>query len=154
MKTRDITLSSSLMGLWVAIILIQSSLPVNITTFTISALFGLFWNYFSTRQNLAFQGVRLSYTMIISIRQLPQLTAIMRGQSFAGLAFLDWVYSILGVSFHNEGYQILEATLQAQPTGILFIIFFVYAAARFLIMPYAFYRIFKRMGVFKRIPVF
>ena len=155
MKTRDITLASSLMGWYIAIIITETVLPVKVSTLMVSALCGLFWSYFSTLQNLTFQGLRLGYQATLMISSLPRLTAIMRGQSFIGLTFLDWVDSIgFGIHLHNEGYQLLEVTATAQPTIILYFIFLVYAAVSFFIGSYAFYRIFKRMGIFKRLPVF
>jgi hypothetical protein len=153
MKARDITLSSSLIGLYIAVNLLCSITPIEISSWMYSALFGLFWNYFSLKQNLTFQGIRIAWVMITSIIHVPKLIAMMRVNSVIGVAFTKW--SIINpTALENSTITILETVGKAQPTIAVYVFVFIYVALNCLTLPYIFYRYYRWTGVFKRMPEF
>ena len=156
MRSKDLTLSASLMALYVAIIIIGSTTPFRFTGLMYSALFGIFWNYFSLKQNLTFQAVRLTYNLSLSIYALPRIVALMKTESIAGLAFLEWVARALSTKYpiDSAGIELLTITGKAMITPNLFILFAIVSLCHCLILPYVFFRYFKRIGIFKRLPSF
>ena len=153
MRSKDLTLSASLMALYVAIIIIGSTTPFRFTGLMYSALFGIFWNYFSLKQNLTFQAVRLTYNLSLSIYTLPQIVALMKTESIAGLAFLEW-FNSTKYPIDSAGIELLTITGKAMITPNLFILFAIVSLCHCLILPYVFFRYFKRIGIFKRLPSF
>ncbi len=91
MRTKDITLSASLIGSYIAILLIGSTSPIKIAGIITSALFGLFWPYFSIRLNLIFCGLRVSWNMINYVRKGPALIRIIAMEGIAGIEFMKWM---------------------------------------------------------------
>lgn len=155
MKTREIVLSATLISLYVATQILGSVTAINLSSLMLSALFGLFWHYFSTKQNLAFQGLRFAYNGISAFRSIPKFISYLRVQSVGGLAVLDYWFSRLPATVTDqEGYRLLEITGQAQPTSYFYLIFFGYMMAHFMIVPYLFYRYFRWRGIFNRLPSF
>ena len=152
MRSKDITLTSNVIGLYVAITVLNATTPLKISAILYSALFGLFWNYFSLKRNIAIQTGRIAWNLIRAFRGIPQLVAMMKTQSIAGLWFLDWMNTILGLNVYNEGYQLLEITGQARPTFLFSFMYAVYVSLLCLILPYCFYRYFRYKGIFKRLP--
>jgi hypothetical protein len=119
-----------------------------------SALFGLFWNYFSTKRNLAFQALRVGWNISGAVRGIPKISAYVKGQSLMGLTFLDWVNSIYPTNETNVGYEFLEITAQGNPSPFFWMFFIIYAVLISLTTPYLFYRFFRWKGIFKRLPNF
>jgi hypothetical protein len=152
MKTRDITLTANLIGLYIAVNVLSSVSPINISSWMYSALFGVFWHYFSTIQNLTFQAARISFVMTQSITGMPKLISLMRVYGVMGLEFTKW--SEVNLPLDEATKRIYELLGQAQPTTTLYLLFFVYVSLNSLIVPYAFYRYFKWTGIFRRLPSF
>jgi len=152
MRSRDLTLSASLMALYVAILIIGSTTPFKFTGLMLSALFGLFWNYFSIKQNLTFQAGRFAYTVSRGITTAPRIAALIKVESITGLAFLDW-FNSTAYPIDPRGIEMLTATGMATATPILSLIVIV-SLFHCLILPYVFFRYFERIGIFKRLPSF
>lgn len=153
MRSKDLTLSASLMALYVAIIIIGSTTPFKITGLMLSALFGIFWNYFSLKQNLTFQAGRFAYNVSQALYFIPKTATYVKIQSIAGLAFLEWVNST-GYPTDSAGLELLRITGRVDLTIAFFAVFLIVSLTLCLIMPYAFFRYFKRIGIFKRLPSF
>jgi hypothetical protein len=142
MNSKTIMLSSSLMGIFIAIQIIKVVSPINIGSLMTSALFGLFWSYFTTKQNLSIQGLRIAWNLTFSFRSIPQVVAVVKGQTIAGMSFLD---------YFNSTLKILGASVNGI---VIFKVFVIYCFIYALIVPYVFYRYFKRIGIYKRLPSF
>lgn len=153
MRTKDITLSASLMAIYIVVNVFGAATPIRVTTMMQSALFGLFWPFFSTRINLTFQGLRVGYNMAGLIRTAPQIINYAKIQSIAGLGIFEWAYANLG-PIDNRGVELLQslAKIEAGPTFWIFLTGYLIVYS--LIFPYAFYRYFKVIGLFKRLPIF
>jgi hypothetical protein len=154
MNSKTIMLSSSLMGIFIAIQIIKVVSPINIGSLMTSALFGLFWSYFTTKQNLSIQGLRIAWNLTFSFRSIPQVVAVVKGQTIAGMSFLDYFNSTLKNPVDLQAYELLRI-LGASVNGIvIFKVFVIYCFIYALIVPYVFYRYFKRIGIYKRLPSF
>lgn len=153
MRSRDLTLSASLIGLYVAIIIIGSTTPFKFAGLLLSALFGIFWNYFTLRQNLTFQAGRLAYNVAQGFYVIPRIAAYTKIQATAGYAFLNWVNST-GYPIDSAGVKIMEIMGQGDPTVAFYSFYVIGCLCNVLILPYAFFRYFKRIGIFKRLPSF
>ena len=153
MRSKDITLSASLMAIYIAIQVAESVSPISVSALMGSALFGMFWPYFSTKRNLTIQGLRVGWVLISMVRSVPRLLNIVRIQSIAGLGIFDWVYSNLG-PVENRGVELLEvfAQLEIGPTFWIFMTGFL--VLFYSVVPYLFYRYFKAFGLFRRLPSF
>lgn len=152
MRSKDITLSASLMAIYIAINVLGSATPIRVSSMMQSALFGLFWPYFSTRLNLTFQGLRVGYNLIGMVRTVPKLLSVAKIESVAAWAFFDWFVEKWGGVIDLRAIELLEvlSTLEAGVTFWIvmagFLLFFS------LVFPYGFYRYFKKIGLFKRLP--
>ena len=154
MRARDLTLSASLIGLYVAIIIIGATTPFKFTALMLSALFGLFWNYFSLKTNLSFQVARLGFNFIKCIRTSPVLAATIKAESNVGLAFFDWINFTSAGVLEKGGVKVLELTGKQDMSILLFIIYLFYSLLHCTIIPYFFYRYFRKIGIYKRLPSF
>ena len=154
MRSKDLTLSASLIALYVAITIIGATTPFKFTALMLSALFGLFWNYFSLKQNICFQSVRFGYSFIKGIRLTPILVSVLKTESIAGLVFLDWINAISEGEFYAWGIKLLELTGKNDTSIPVFILHLVYSLLHCTMIPYVFFRYFKRIGIFKRLPSF
>lgn len=153
MRSKDITLSASLMAIYIAIQVAGSVSPISVSALMGSALFGMFWPYFSTKRNLTVQGLRVGWVLISMVRSVPRLINMMRIQSIAGLGIFDWVYGQLG-PIENRGVELLEVLSQLE-TGSMFWVFMTgFLVFFYSVVPYLFYRYFKAVGLFKRLPSF
>ena len=154
MRSKDITISANLIGLYIAITVLAATTPLNVSTIMYSALFGLFWNYLSVKRNLAIQAGRVAYNLCTAVYDIPKLVGYMKVQSIAGLGRFDW-FSMNGTyPVDDRSIALLETLAKASPTLTLWLIYFFYACIMSLILPYSFYRYFRWKGIFKRLPSF
>ena len=154
MRSKDITLSASLMAIYVAINLLGTVAPIKVSTIMQSALFGLFWPFFSTRLNLTFQGLRVGWNLIGMVRSAPKIVNYMKIQSIGGLALFEWVYGTFGTPIDLEAIEVLTALTKIE-IGLNFWIFMAgFLVFFYSVVPYLFYRYFKAVGLFKRLPSF
>lgn len=154
MRSKDITLSASLMAIYIAVNVAGSVSPISVSALMGSALFGMFWPYFSLKRNLTFQGLRVGWVLISMVRTAPKMLNYMKMQSTGGLAIFDWVSVEFGgvIDYNSRDLLIALAQLELGYTFWIFTIgflIFVYA-----VVPYAFFRYFKAVGFFKRLPSF
>lgn len=153
MRTKAITLSASLMAIYIAINVAGAASPISVSALMGSALFGMFWPYFSTKRNLTFQGLRVGWVLVSMVRSAPKIVNYMKMQSISGLAVFDWVYGNLG-PIDNRGVELL-ITLSQLEIGFNFWIFMTgFLIFFYSVVPYLFYRYFKAVGLFKRLPSF
>lgn len=141
------------MAIFIAINVLGTVSPIKVSSLMQSALIGLFWPYFSTRINLTFQGLRVGWGLVAAVRYAPNIINIMRIQSIAGLAVFDWTYGEFGGEIDFRATQLLEALARAE-MGLNFWIFIAGLLIIVYSMPYLFYRYFKAIGVFRRLPSF
>ncbi len=154
MRSKDITLSASLMAIYVAINVAGAASPISVSALMGSALFGMFWPYFSTRLNLTFQGLRVGWVLVSMVRSAPRIVNIMKIQSTAGLAVFDWVYGKYQTPIDLNAIELLQ-TLGRAEMGFNFWIFMTgFLILLYSVVPYLFYRCFKAVGLFKRLPSF
>lgn len=154
MQTREIILSASLMGIYLMLIFLGSMAPAQFTALMFSALFGLFWHYFSVKQNLFFQCLRFGYNMIRGIRSIPSLLGVLKAESVAVLWFYEWLDMKSSTPIDAAGIQILEIFGQANLTKGTWFFFIIYSLMGCFVIPYLFYRYFRLIKIYKRIPVF
>lgn len=154
MKPKDITLSASLMAIYIAINVAGAVSPISVSALAGSALFGMFWPYFSTKRNLTFQGLRVGFVLVSMVRTAPKMINYVKMQATGGLAIFDWVVIKVGgvIEQRSRDLMVTLALLEIGPTFWIFmtgfLIFF------YSVVPYLFYRYFKFIGLFKRLPSF
>ena len=153
MRSKDITLSASLMAIYIAIQVAGSVSPISVSALMGSALFGMFWPYFSTKRNLTIQGLRVGWVLVSRVRSVPRLLNIMRIQSIAGLGIFDWVFKNLG-PVDNRGVDLLLALAQLEIGPTFWIFMTGFLVFFYSVVPYLFYRYFKAIGLFRRLPSF
>jgi hypothetical protein len=154
MKTKDITLSASLLAIYIAINALGNAAPIRITSMMQSALFGIFWGFFPLKLNLTFQGFRIGWNLIGFVRSAPKIVNYMKLQSIAGMGLLDQAIVRWGGTIDTDAYAMLE-TLGTASLGLNFWIFCLgYLTCYTLIFSYGFYRWFRFTGLFKRLPSF
>ncbi len=154
MRSKDITLSASLMAVFILINIFSSISPIRASFLMQSALFGLFWPYFSTRLNLTFQGLRVGFNLVAFVRSAPRFLSTIRIESVLGLGVLDWSVEKWGGSIDLRSYDLLVALarLEIGPRFWIFCISYLILACG--LIPYLFYKYFKYIGVFRRLPSF
>ena len=154
MRSKDIILSASLMAIFIAVKVVGAVSLFAVSTLATSALFGIFWPYFSTRLNLTFIGFRVGFSLVDLVRSAPRILGIMRIQSMFGLGVLNWSYDVFGGTIDSKSVELLTAVSQLE-TGPIFWIFMTGFLLFFdTVLPYLFYRYFKAAGVFRRLPSF
>lgn len=153
MRTKDIILSASLMAIYIAINILGSAAPIKVSSMMQSALFGMFWPYFSTMLNLTFQGLRVGYNLVEMIRSAPKIINMVKLQAIAGLGIFDWVYGQLG-PIEKRGVELLLALSKIKGGSTFWLALTGYLILYSLIVPYVFYRYFKAIGLFRRLPSF
>lgn len=154
MRSKDITLSASLMAIYIAINVLGTATPIKVSSMMQSALFGLFWPYFSTRLNLTFQGLRVGYNLVGMIRTAPKIMSVLKTEAIMGLSIFDWTIEKYTGIIEIRAYDLLRALSRAE-AGLNFWIFLtIYMTMFSLIFPYLFYRYFKAIGLFRRLPSF
>lgn len=153
MRNKDIMLSASLIAIYLVTQLLGSTIPINISSMMISALFGLFWYYLPVKTNLFFILLRFGWNAVGSIRYLPKILNYMKLESVMGLQFLEW-FGARATESWQRGYDLLTATANLEPTFTFYVVVYGYMLGLALITPYLFYRYFKRVGVFRRMPAF
>ncbi len=154
MRSKDITLSASLMAIFILINVFGSISPINASVLMMSAAFGLFWPYFSTKLNLTFQGLRVGFNVVKFVRFAPKFLSMIRIQSVLGLGVFDWTKNELGGIIDLRSYDLLVALarLEIGPRFWIFCISYLILACG--VIPYLFYKYFKYIGVFRRLPSF
>ncbi len=154
MRSKDITLSASLMAIYIAIQVAGSVSPISVSALMGSALFGMFWPYFSTKRNLTIQGLRVGWVLVSMVRSVPRLLNIMRIQSIAGLGIFDWVFGKYRTPIDIRAIELLTELAQLK-IGLTFWIFMTgFLLFFYSVVPYLFYKYFKYVGVFRRLPSF
>ena len=154
MRSKDITLSASLMAIFILINVFGSISPIRVSFLMQSALFGLFWPYFSTRLNLTFQGLRVGFNLVSFVRTSPRFLSTIRLEAIAGLGVFDWQTKKYGGVIDLRSYDLMEAlaNLELGPGFWIFCLSYLILACG--IVPYLFYKYFKYAGVFRRLPSF
>lgn len=152
MRSKDITLSASLMAIYIAINVLGTATPIKVSSMMQSALFGLFWPYFSTRLNLTFQGLRVGYNLVNMIRTAPKIISVLKVESIMGLSVFDWSTEKYAIIIDLRAYDLLRALSRAGPSLNFWIFVAIYLTMFSLIFPYLFYRYFKAVGLFRRLP--
>ena len=153
MRSKDIALSASLMAIYIAINVAGSVSPISVSALMGSALFGIFWHYFSLKRNLTIQGLRVGWVLVSMVRSVPKLITVMRLQSIAGLGIFNWVYSNLG-PVDNRGVDLLLVLSKIEAGSTFWIFMTGFLVLFYSVVPYAFYRYFKAAGIYKRLPSF
>ena len=154
MRSKDIALSASLMAIYVAINVAGAASPISVSALMGSALFGMFWPYFSTKRNLTFQGLRMGWVLVSMVRSAPRIVNIMKIQSISGLAVFDWVSGKCQTPIDLKAIELLT-TLSHLEIGFNFWIFMTgFLIFFYSVVPYLFYRYFKAVGLFRRLPSF
>lgn len=154
MRSKDITLSASLIGLYIAVTIISSISPIKIKGIMISALFGVFWPFFSTKINLMLQAFRLSWSMIKLVKSAPKLLNMFNIESIISLQLIEWLNQTLPGIISKKETELLVVTGQIKATPQFWVIMFCYGLLYCFITPYLFYKYFKYVGVFRRLPSF
>lgn len=154
MRSKDITLSASLMAVFILINIFKSISPIHVSFFMQSALFGLFWPYFSTRLNLTFQGLRIGFNLIRFVRTAPSFVNIIKMESIAGLGIFDWSIGKYGNFIDQLSYDLLMALAKIEIGPRFWIFCAGYLILACGLVPYLFYKYFKYVGVFRRLPSF
>ena len=154
MRTKDITLSASLMAVFILINIFSSISPIRISFLMQSALFGLFWPYFSTKLNLTFQGLRVGFNLISFVRTSPRFLSTIRLEAITGLGVFEWATKKWGGVIDLRSYDLMVAlaNLEIGPRFWIFCISYLILACS--LIPYLFYKYFKYVGVFRRLPSF
>ena len=154
MRSKDITLSASLMAIFIGLKVVGSISPTAMSTLATSALFGIFWPFFSNRLNLTFILFRTGFSLVDLVRSAPRIINIMRIQSVFGLGVLDWFYEVFGGTIDLTSLDLLTALgkLKMGPNFWIFMTGFILFFDT--VLPYLFYRYFKAAGVFRRLPSF
>ena len=112
MRSKDITLSASLITLYVIAVIYSSLTGIKITGLMLAALFGMFWNYLSPKTNLTIQAVRFIYNLSKAVFSLPALIGFLKMESIVGLSLLEFM-NTTGKTTYDSGVALLEATAQA-----------------------------------------
>lgn len=154
MRSKDITLSASLMAIYILVNVFSSVSPIAVSFLMTSALFGLFWPFFSTKLNLTFQGLRVGFNLVSFMRTSPKLLNYMRIQSIIGLNIFDWTVEEYGGVIDQLSYDLLWTLGNARGTPVLYILITGYLILACALIPYLFYKYFKYVGIFKRLPSF
>ena len=154
MRSKDITLSASLIAIYVAINVAGAVSPISISAFMGSALFGMFWPYFSTKRNLTFQGLRVGWVLISMVRSAPKTLNIMKMQSIAGLGIFDWVFGKFKTPIDLKASELLTALTKIEIGLTFWIVMTGFLVFFHSVVPYLFYRYFRRIGIYKRLPSF
>jgi hypothetical protein len=142
------------MAIYIAINVAGAASPISVSALMGSALFGMFWPYFSTKRNLTFQGLRVGWVLVSMVRSAPRIVNIMKLQSISGLAVFDWVYGKLGTAIDLKAIELLTDLTKIE-IGLTFWIFMTgFLVFFYSVVPYLFYRYFKAVGLFKRLPSF
>ena len=154
MRTKDIILSASLMAIFIGLKVVGSVSPIAMSTLATSALFGIFWPFFSHRLNLTFILFRTGYSLVDLVQSGPKIINVMRIQAMGGLGVLNWFYERFGGTMDLRSVKLLT-TLSQLEMGLNFWIFMTGFILFFdTVLPYLFYRYFKAAGVFRRLPSF
>ena len=154
MRTKDITLSASLMAVFILINIFSSISPIRASFLMQSALFGLFWPYFSTKLNLTFQGLRVGFNLVAFVRSAPRVLSTIRIESIAGLGVFDWAIEKFGAIIDQQQYDLVIALAKIEAGPRFWIICTSYLILACGLIPYLFYKYFKYVGVFRRLPSF
>ena len=154
MRTRDITLSASLMAIYIAINVVGAASPISVSSLMGSALFGMFWHYFSTKRNLTLQGLRVGWNLIGMVQSNYRIISYMKMQSTAGLAIFDWVFGKFKTPIDLKAIELLTTLSQIEIGLTFWILMTGFLLFSFIVMPYLFYRYFRRIGIYKRLPSF
>ena len=154
MRTKDIILSASLMAVFILINIFSSISPIRASFLMQSALFGLFWPYFSTKLNLTFQGLRVGFNLVSFVRSAPRFLSTIRIQSVLGLGVFDWQIENYGGVIDLRSYDLLVTLAKIELGPRFWIALPGSMLIYFLIGPYLFYKYFKYVGVFRRLPSF
>lgn len=152
MRSKDITLSASLMAIFILINVFSSISPIRVSFLMTSALFGLFWPYFSTRLNLTFQGLRVGFNLVMFVRSAPKILSLIKIESVLGLGVFDWNTEKYGGAIDIRSYDLLVALAQLDIGPRFWIFCAGYLILACGLVPYLFYKYFKYVGVFRRLP--
>lgn len=154
MRSKDITLSASLIAIYIAIQVAGSVSPISGSALMGCALFGMFWPYFSLKRNLTFQALRVGWVLISMVRTAPQMINYMKMQSIKGLMFIDWFTFKFGGIVDTKSREMLVILSQIK-MGLNFWLFMTgFLILFYSVVPYIFFRYFKAIGLFKRMPSF
>ena len=154
MRSKDITLSASLMAIYIAIQVAGSVSPISVSALMGSALFGMFWPYFSTKRNLTIQVLRVGWVLVSMVRSAPSIVNIMKIQSIAGLGIFDWVYGKFMTPIDLKAIEVLTALSKIEIGLNFWIIMAGFLIFFYSAVPYLVYRYFKAIGLFRRLPSF
>lgn len=142
------------MAIYIAIQVAGSVSPISVSALMGSALFGMFWPYFSTKRNLTIQGLRVGWVLISMVRSALRILNIMRIQSIAGLGIFDWVFQKYASVIDLKAIGLLTTLAQLEIGPTFWIIMTGFLVFFYSVVPYLFYKYFKAVGLFRRLPSF
>ena len=154
MRTKDITLSASLMAIYIAVKIITTVSPIKITGLMVSALFGLFWGYYSCKQNLIFASVIFYSKIVNSMGKVHYVQKFLSLEWEWGLKFIEYLNVTMNVPLEGIDYIILKEVSRGTTIINVFILNVLVKIVYCYVGPYLFYKYFKSIGVFRRLPSF
>ncbi len=142
------------MAIYIAVKIITTVSPIKITGLMVSALFGLFWGYFSFKQNLIFASVIFFSKIVTSMGKVHFAQTFLSLEWEWGLKFIEYLNVAMNVPLDGIDYLILKEISRGTTIINVFILSILVKMVYCYVAPYLFYKYFKYVGVFRRLPSF